>query len=175
MRTAAVRNPCPSLQQAAAEFWTSRGVDGPLVFEDEGMVIDAALSGFGLAYLIEDLVAPLLKVVRLNKCSKTGVRPSLVSSSTTRAAGKYRLRSQRSSMRSAFRPSPERDADRSSRRSGHSCEVSCAMRRMPSVQCCIRTRCHFYPMRRLVPPARVCAIIAINRLTTGLMEASWRI
>src|SRR5437867_10291254 len=37
------------------------GVDGPLVFDDEGMVLDAALAGFGLAYLIEHQVAPLLK------------------------------------------------------------------------------------------------------------------
>jgi DNA-binding transcriptional LysR family regulator len=36
------------------------GVDGPLVFDDEGMVLDAALSGLGLAYLIEDRVASLL-------------------------------------------------------------------------------------------------------------------
>ena len=33
------------------------GVDGPLVFDDEGMVIDAALAGLGLAYLIEDQAA----------------------------------------------------------------------------------------------------------------------
>ncbi len=33
------------------------GVDGPLVFDDEGMVLDAALAGLGLAYLIEDQAA----------------------------------------------------------------------------------------------------------------------
>ena len=37
------------------------GVEGPLVFDDEEMVLDAALAGVGLAYLIEDKVAPLLK------------------------------------------------------------------------------------------------------------------
>lgn len=37
------------------------GVEGPLISGDEGIVIDAALSGVGLAYLIEDQVAPLLK------------------------------------------------------------------------------------------------------------------
>jgi DNA-binding transcriptional LysR family regulator len=37
------------------------GVDGPLVFDDEGMVIDAALAGIGLGYLIEDQVAALLR------------------------------------------------------------------------------------------------------------------
>ncbi len=37
------------------------GVDGPLVFDDEGMVIDAALAGMGLAYVIEEQVASLLR------------------------------------------------------------------------------------------------------------------
>jgi len=36
------------------------GVDGPLIFDDEDMVTEAALAGVGLAYLIEDLVRPLL-------------------------------------------------------------------------------------------------------------------
>jgi len=36
------------------------GVDGPLVFDDEEMVLDAAMAGMGLAYLIEDQVAPLI-------------------------------------------------------------------------------------------------------------------
>jgi DNA-binding transcriptional LysR family regulator len=29
-------------------------VDGPLIFDDEGMILDAALAGLGLAYLVED-------------------------------------------------------------------------------------------------------------------------
>lgn len=33
------------------------GVEGPLVFDDEGLVIEAALAGAGLAYVIEDQVA----------------------------------------------------------------------------------------------------------------------
>jgi DNA-binding transcriptional LysR family regulator len=37
------------------------GVDGPLTFDDEGMVLDAALAGLGLAYLIEDQVGSALK------------------------------------------------------------------------------------------------------------------
>jgi len=37
------------------------GVDGPLIFDDEDMVTEAALAGVGLAYLIEDLVRPLLE------------------------------------------------------------------------------------------------------------------
>jgi len=37
------------------------GVEGPLVSGDEGIVTDAALSGVGLAYLIEDNVAAQIK------------------------------------------------------------------------------------------------------------------
>lgn len=37
------------------------GVEGPLVFDDEEMVIDAALAGVGLAYVIEDQVTALLQ------------------------------------------------------------------------------------------------------------------
>ena len=37
------------------------GVDGPLVFDDEEMVINAALAGVGLAYVIEEQVASLLQ------------------------------------------------------------------------------------------------------------------
>jgi DNA-binding transcriptional LysR family regulator len=43
------------------------GVDGPLVFDDEGMVIDAALAGIGLGYLIEDQVASLLQAGALSR------------------------------------------------------------------------------------------------------------
>lgn len=37
------------------------GVDGPLVFDDEDMIIDAALAGAGLAFLIEDQVKSLVQ------------------------------------------------------------------------------------------------------------------
>jgi DNA-binding transcriptional LysR family regulator len=37
------------------------GVEGPLVFDDEGMIIDAALAGVGLAYVIEEQVGSLLQ------------------------------------------------------------------------------------------------------------------
>jgi DNA-binding transcriptional LysR family regulator len=37
------------------------GVEGPLIFDDEGMVIDAALAGVGIAYLFEDRVASRLQ------------------------------------------------------------------------------------------------------------------
>jgi DNA-binding transcriptional LysR family regulator len=43
------------------------GVDGPLVFDDESMVLDAALTGLGLAYLIEDQVASLLRAGALSR------------------------------------------------------------------------------------------------------------
>jgi DNA-binding transcriptional LysR family regulator len=37
------------------------GVEGPLIFDDEGMVVDAALAGVGLAYVFEEQVASLLQ------------------------------------------------------------------------------------------------------------------
>lgn len=54
------------------EFEKSRrkvevGVDGPLVFDDEQMVLDAALAGLGLAYVIEDQAAALLKTGALSR------------------------------------------------------------------------------------------------------------
>ncbi len=36
-------------------------VDGPLILGDEGLVVEAALAGVGLAYVIEDQIAPLVK------------------------------------------------------------------------------------------------------------------
>ena len=42
-------------------------VEGPLIFDDEGMVIDAALAGIGLGYLIEDQVASLLQAGGLSR------------------------------------------------------------------------------------------------------------
>ncbi len=43
------------------------GVEGPLVSGDEGIVIDAALAGVGLAYVIEDQVASLLQAGALSR------------------------------------------------------------------------------------------------------------
>jgi DNA-binding transcriptional LysR family regulator len=43
------------------------GVDGPLIFDDEGMVIDAVLAGVGLAYIVEEQVAPLLRAGALSR------------------------------------------------------------------------------------------------------------
>ena len=42
-------------------------VQGPLIFDDEGLVIDAALAGVGLACLIEDQVASLLQAGALSR------------------------------------------------------------------------------------------------------------
>ena len=43
------------------------GVDGPLVFDDEDMVIDAALADVGLAFVIEDQVASLIQAGALKR------------------------------------------------------------------------------------------------------------
>jgi DNA-binding transcriptional LysR family regulator len=43
------------------------GVDGPLVFDDEEMVLNAAQAGVGLAYLIEDQVASVVKAGALSR------------------------------------------------------------------------------------------------------------
>src|SRR4029450_11332004 len=43
------------------------GVDGPLIFDDEGFIIDAALAGMGPAYVIEDQVASLLRAGTLSR------------------------------------------------------------------------------------------------------------
>ena len=42
-------------------------MEGPLVFDDEGFIIDAALAGMGLAYVIEDQVASLLRTGELSR------------------------------------------------------------------------------------------------------------
>jgi len=42
-------------------------VEGPLIFDDEEMVLDAALSGAGLAYVLEDQVASLLEAGALSR------------------------------------------------------------------------------------------------------------
>jgi DNA-binding transcriptional LysR family regulator len=51
------------------------GVDGPLVLDDEDMVIDAALSGTGLAYVIEDQVASLLQAGALARVLEDWCEP----------------------------------------------------------------------------------------------------
>jgi DNA-binding transcriptional LysR family regulator len=51
------------------------GVDGPLVFDDEDMAVDAALAGVGLAYLIEDQVASLLEAGALTRALEDWCAP----------------------------------------------------------------------------------------------------
>ena len=43
------------------------GVEGPVVFDDEEMVLNAALAGLGLAFVIEDQVAPLVTAGALTR------------------------------------------------------------------------------------------------------------
>jgi len=43
------------------------GVDGPLIFDDEGMILEAALAGLGLAYVVEDQVGPLVRSGALSR------------------------------------------------------------------------------------------------------------
>jgi DNA-binding transcriptional LysR family regulator len=43
------------------------GVEGPVVFDDEEMVLSAALAGLGLAFVIEDQVAPLVAAGTLTR------------------------------------------------------------------------------------------------------------
>jgi len=42
-------------------------VDGPLVFDDQDMILNSAMSGIGLAFLIEDQVIPLIKAGALTR------------------------------------------------------------------------------------------------------------
>ncbi len=42
-------------------------VDGPLVFDDEEMIVNVALAGLGLAFLIEEQAAPLIKAGALTR------------------------------------------------------------------------------------------------------------
>jgi DNA-binding transcriptional LysR family regulator len=51
------------------------GVDGPLVFDDEAMVLDAALAGLGLAYLVEDDVAPHIRAGTLRRVLEDWCEP----------------------------------------------------------------------------------------------------
>lgn len=51
------------------------GVEGPLISGDEGIIVDAALSGVGLAYLIEDQVASLLQAGTLVRVLEDWCQP----------------------------------------------------------------------------------------------------
>jgi len=50
-------------------------VDGQLVFDDEEMVLNAALAGLGVAFLIEDQAAPLVKACELTRVLDDWCRP----------------------------------------------------------------------------------------------------
>ena len=65
-------------------------VEGQLVFNGTGMILNAALAGFGLAYLPEDLVQTHLADGSSSEYSPIGVRPFPATTSTTRAAAKPR-------------------------------------------------------------------------------------
>jgi DNA-binding transcriptional LysR family regulator len=51
------------------------GVEGPLISGDEGIIVDAALSGVGLAYLIEDQVASLVQAGTLVRVLEDWCQP----------------------------------------------------------------------------------------------------
>jgi DNA-binding transcriptional LysR family regulator len=50
-------------------------VDGPLVFDDEDLIIDAALAGVGLAYVIEEQVVSLLQAGALARVLEDWCQP----------------------------------------------------------------------------------------------------
>ena len=88
------------------------GVDGPLVFDDEGIVLDAALAGRGPC--VPDRGPGCLVCSRLARwrgCSRIGVRRFPGSSSITRVGARCRPHSRRSSTRSECRPRPGRAVD----------------------------------------------------------------
>jgi DNA-binding transcriptional LysR family regulator len=51
------------------------GVDGPLISDDDDIVLDAALAGVGLAYVIEDEVASLLQAGALRRVLEDWCEP----------------------------------------------------------------------------------------------------
>ena len=66
-------------------------VEGQLVFNATAPMLDAALAGFGLAYLPEDAGAERTSPTGGSSgCSPTGARPSRATTSTTRAAASPR-------------------------------------------------------------------------------------
>ena len=65
-------------------------VEGQLVTNGSSMLLDAALAGFGLAYLPEAVVQPFLLEGRLIRVLPSGVRPIRVTISTTRTGANPR-------------------------------------------------------------------------------------
>jgi hypothetical protein len=72
-------------------------VEGQLVFNGTFQMLNAALSGFGLAYVLEDVAHPILPRAASNGCSMIGARHIPATTSTTRAAGNRRRPSRCSS------------------------------------------------------------------------------
>jgi DNA-binding transcriptional LysR family regulator len=68
-------------------------VDGQLVFNGTDQLLTAALAGFGLAYVPEELVRPLIAKGRPSTCWRTGRRPIPVIIFTIRAGASLRRRS----------------------------------------------------------------------------------
>ena len=77
-------------------------VEGQLVFNGTAQMLNAALAGFGLAYVPEDLAQPHLAKGRLERVLEDGARPFRATTCTTPAAGNPRRRSPCSSMRCAI-------------------------------------------------------------------------
>ena len=65
-------------------------VDGQLVFNGVFQVLNAAIAGFGLAYLPEDLARPHIARASSSGSSKNGARPGRGITSTTRAGASRR-------------------------------------------------------------------------------------
>ena len=76
-------------------------VDGQLIFNGTTQMLNAALAGFGLAYVPEDLAQPISPRVVSSECSRTGARRIRATTSTIRAAASPRRPSPCWSMRCA--------------------------------------------------------------------------
>ena len=86
-------------------------VDGPLIFDAGGMVVDAALAGVGLGFVLEDRALDYSSRARSCACLRTGARPFRASICTTQAGVRCRRRSLPSSTRSACAATRKNAAD----------------------------------------------------------------
>ena len=67
-------------------------VEGPLVFNSTTQMLSAALAGFGMAYVPEDLAQPISPSIVSNGCSRTGARRFPVITFTIQAGVSLRRR-----------------------------------------------------------------------------------
>ena len=83
-------------------------VEGPLAFNNSGRMLAAAIDGFGLAYVPEDLASSDMPPAGWFRCSKPGGRACPAITSTIRAGARRRPPLRRSSRRCAGgnRPRP---------------------------------------------------------------------